>query len=172
MKEPTTAAEVLAFHKIREADPREALAICDDWIRDNPQSADAYFSRHQVLLDPSRTAEALDDINRSIELKPGWVDYWCRGHIHRLLGNYKDALADYLRAEAIDPERWERDALPLLYQADVHARLGDEASALACSARLYDQFWTPGHNDLPAGGKAEIDSELRRGAALVRQSGR
>jgi tetratricopeptide (TPR) repeat protein len=172
MKQPATAEEVLAFHKIRQSDPRRALQICSDWIGENPESASAYFSRHQVWLDLGKPTEALGDINRSIELKPRPYAYWARGDIHRLRGDYKDALADYDRAEAFDPDQWERDAMPLLYQADVHARLGDVASALACSARLHDQFWTPGHNDLPAGGKVEIDAELRRRAALARQSRR
>ncbi len=77
-------------------------------------------------------------------------------------------MQDYKRGEAIDPGEWRRDAIPLLYQADVYARLGDEANALDCCARLPDHFWTPGHNDLPPGNKVEIAQELRRRAAAAR----
>jgi hypothetical protein len=64
----------------------------------------------------------------------------------------------------------EADALGLLYKADSYARLGDEASALACCARLPDDFWTPGPNDAPPGYKTEIADELRRLAAEARSS--
>src|SRR5579883_1938939 len=59
----------------------------------------------------------------------------------------------------------------LLYRADCHARLGDEAAALAYCARLPDDFWTPGVYDAPAGSKAEIADELRRIAAKARGRG-
>jgi hypothetical protein len=47
--------------------------------------------------------------------------------------------------------------------------LRDEASALDCCARLPDNFWTPGLDGAPAGGKAEIADELRRIAADARR---
>jgi len=49
-----------------------------------------------------------------------------------------------------------------------HARLGDEASALACCARLPDDFWTPGLQGTPAGDKARIADELVRITAGAR----
>jgi hypothetical protein len=58
-----------------------------------------------------------------------------------------------------------------LFQADAHARLGDEASALAFCARLLDDFWTPGMNSTPSGGKADIAEKLRRIAADARRRG-
>jgi hypothetical protein len=58
----------------------------------------------------------------------------------------------------------------LLFQADAHARLGNEAAALAYCARLPDDFWTPGIEGAPGGKKAQIAEELRRiaGEALHR----
>jgi hypothetical protein len=49
----------------------------------------------------------------------------------------------------------------LLFQADSHAQVGDEAKALDCCARLPNGFWTPGFDGAPGGGKAEIAEELR-----------
>ena len=74
------------------------------------------------------------------------------------------------RGEALDPALWEADAIGPYFQADVYARLGDEASALAHCARLPDDFWTPGLDGAPAGGKAQIAEELRRRAADARRN--
>jgi len=52
--------------------------------------------------------------------------------------------------------------------ADVHARLGNEAAALACCARLPDDFWTPGIYGAPGGGKADIADKLRHSAVDAR----
>ena len=92
------------------------------------------------------------------------------GEVYRHIGEYEKALGDFDRAEAIDPEGWEKDiVLGLLDQADTHARLGNEAAALACCARLPDDFWTPGMNNTPSGGKAEIAEKIRQIAADARR---
>lgn len=57
----------------------------------------------------------------------------------------------------------------LFYQADTHARLGNESNALAYCARLPDDFWTPGVYDAPGGTKAEVADKLRRIAADARR---
>jgi hypothetical protein len=49
--------------------------------------------------------------------------------------------------------------------ADARPHVGDEANALDCCARLPENFWTPGYEGAPGGGKAEIAEELRRIAA-------
>jgi tetratricopeptide (TPR) repeat protein len=168
MKEPTTPEEVAALHRIMQSNPQRYLKITNEWIAENPQSSTAYFDRHQVWMKLGEPQKALDDLNKSIELNPKQTDFWSRGDVYRHIGDYEKARADYGRAEAIDPGQWERDAFPLLYQADVHARLGDETAASACCARLPEHFWTPGPNGLPPGGKAEIGQELSRRAAAAR----
>jgi tetratricopeptide (TPR) repeat protein len=90
--------------------------------------------------------------------------------VYRHLGEYEKALEDFDRGEAINPKRWEEDVVfGLLYQADTHARLGDETAALACCARLPDDFWTPGIEGAPGGSKAEIADKLRHIAAGARR---
>jgi len=59
--------------------------------------------------------------------------------------------------------------ITLLYEADSHAHLGDEASALDCCSRLPENHWTPGLDGAPAGNKAEVAAELRRIAAAARR---
>ena len=71
-------------------------------------------------------------------------------------------------AEQIDFAMGGR-CLRVAVQADCHARLGDETTALACCARLPDDFWTPGIEGAPSGGKAEIAATLRSIAAEARR---
>jgi hypothetical protein len=86
------------------------------------------------------------------------------------MGEHEKAIADFASAEAVDPAQWGEDSMGLLYQADSHAQLGNEAAALSCCARLPDDFWTPGPNDAPPGNKAEIANELRRRASAARRN--
>jgi len=172
--EPTTPEELLAAHKILRADPQRYLRIVNEWISKNPTNSDAYFSRHQAWMHVGEPRRALDDLNKVIELErePDPMSLWSRGLVQRHLGEYEKALEDFDRGEAIDPKRWEEDIVfGLLYQADVHARLGNEAGALAYCARLPDDFWTPGVYGAPGGGKTEIADKLRRMAADARRKG-
>jgi tetratricopeptide (TPR) repeat protein len=118
------------------------------------------------LREPQR---ALDDLNKVIELEAEPVAFIMRGEVYRFLGQYQKAVADYAHAEALDPDDWQDNGFALLYQADAHAHLRNEAAALACCARLGDEFWTPGMNNTPPGGKAEIAQRLRQIAADARR---
>jgi tetratricopeptide (TPR) repeat protein len=108
---------------------------------------------------------ALEDLNKAIELRADQPAFAARGDVYRHLGEYEKALDDYGRGEAMDPAQWEEDAFGLLFQADAHARLGDEGSALACCARLPEDFWTPGLHDAPAGDKVAVAERLKLIAA-------
>jgi tetratricopeptide (TPR) repeat protein len=110
-------------------------------------------------------------MDKVIELAPTQAAFCCRGRVYRELGEHANALADFRRGEAIDPKEWEAHAIPLLYQADSYAHVGDEASALDCCARLPDNHWTPGLDGAPAGNKAEVAVELRRIAAVAGRKG-
>ena len=113
---------------------------------------------------------ALEDLNKVIELNPDSVSFLSRGEVYRHLGDYRKALEDFDRGEAMNPKQWEDDIVfGLLYQADCHARLGNEFAALSCCARLPNDFWTPGLNGTPAGNKADIADKLRRLAADARR---
>jgi tetratricopeptide (TPR) repeat protein len=167
-KEPTTPEEVLALHKVLRADPQRYLRIVNNWLIENPENAHALFERHFAWMKTGEPGRALEDLNRAVELDPDVAGFFSRGLVHRHLGQYDDALKDFARGEAIDPKQWENDVFGLFYQADTHARLGDEAAALTYCARLPDDFWTPGVYGAPAGGKADIADKLRRTAADAR----
>jgi tetratricopeptide (TPR) repeat protein len=169
MKEPETEEELQALHDLQRSDPQRYLQIVSGWIRQNPRNAGAYFRRHFGWLQLGEPQRALDDMNEAIALKPDAVSFHRRAIVHRKMGQHQKAIEDFTRAAATDSGQWHNDALDLLYQADSHARLGDEATALACCARLPDDFWTPGLNGAPSGNKAEIASQLRRAAAEARR---
>lgn len=57
-----------------------------------------------------------------------------------------------------------------LFRADCHARLGDEAAALADCETMPDDHWTPGLFGTPVGTKQEVAAELRRRAAAAREN--
>ena len=163
MKEPTTPEEVLALHKILRSDPQRYLKIVNGWINENPNNSHAYFDRHLAWMRIGELRRALDDVNKVVDLDPKSSSFQARADVYRHLGEYEKALEDYNHSEAMDPDQW--DSFGLLYQAYCHARLGDEAAALACSARLPDDHWTPGMHGAPAGDKAAVADGLRRIAA-------
>jgi tetratricopeptide (TPR) repeat protein len=171
MKQPTTPEEVSALHKLLRADPQAYLRIVNEWIEENPNNHHAYFSRHFAWMDLGQPQRALDDLNKVIELAPEPVAFIMRGEVYRFLREYEKAVVDYAHAEAMDPAEWQDNGFCLLYQADAHAHLGNEAAALVCCARLPDDFWTPGMNSTPSGGKADIAEKLRRIAADARRRG-
>jgi tetratricopeptide (TPR) repeat protein len=165
MQEPKTAEEVFALGELRRADPQRFLKIVDEWLQEEPRNFRLYVTRHFVWSDLGEPRRALADMDKVIELAPTQAAFCCRGRVYRELGEHANALADFRRGEAIDPKEWEAQGITLLYQADSHAHLGDQASALDCCARLADDFWTPGLDGAPGGGKTEIAAELRRIAA-------
>jgi tetratricopeptide (TPR) repeat protein len=172
MKQPTTPDEVAALHNLLRSDPQEYLRIVNRWIAEDPKDSGAYFSRHFVWIKIGEPQRALEDLNKVIELEPKLhpLSFLSRAHVYRHLGQYEKAIEDFNRGEAIDPKEWHDSAFGPLFQADTHARLGNETAALACCARLPDDFWTPGFEGAPGGGKAEIADELRRRAAQARQT--
>ena len=170
MKEPTSPEEVLTMHKILRSDPQRYLQTVNEWIQENPANSNAYFERHLAWMKIGEPRRALADLNKVIELDPEAVAYRSRGEVYRHLGQYDKALEDFERAEAINPEEWEKAIVfGLLYQADCHARLGDEDAALAHCARLPDDFWTPGLAGAPGENKADIAEKLRDIAAAARR---
>jgi tetratricopeptide (TPR) repeat protein len=171
MKQPASPDEILAMHKMLRSNPQQYLRIVNQWIADDPTNSSAYFDRHFAWMKTGEPRRALKDLNKVIELepKPRPISFLTRAHVYRHLGEYEKAIEDFNHAEALNPTEWQEGAFGPFFQADTHARLGNEAAALACCVRLPDNFWTPGFEGAPGGGKAEIADELRRRAAQARQ---
>jgi hypothetical protein len=85
------------------------------------------------------------------------------------MGRYQEAIGDFNKSEATDPEAWKGEFGPLL-RADCYAHLGDVENALADCAALRDDHWTPGPLNLPAGTKSDVIAEIKYIAAVARQN--
>lgn len=171
ISEPTTPEELLTTHNILRSDPRRYLQMVNQWIDQNPKNSHAYFDRHFAWMRMGEPRRALEDLNMVIGLRdePDAISFFSRGLVHRHLGEYQKAIKDFDRGEALNPKGWEEDIVfGLLYQADTHARLGDETAAMACCARLPEDFWTPGVYGAPGGDKREIGDKLRHTAAVAK----
>lgn len=165
IKQPSSEAEIKELHNILRHDPHRYLDIVNSWIEADPSDVEAYFDRHFAWMELGQPWRAIEDMNRVIGAQGNQIEFITRGEIYRELGDHARALEDFARGEAIDPAEWEAHQVTLLYQADSHAKVGDLGAALACCARLQDDFWTPGLSGAPAGGKAEIAAALRDIAA-------
>ena len=111
---------------------------------------------------------ALEDLNTVIDLarEPDPISFFSRGLVYRHLGQYQKALENFDCGEAIEPKRWEEDVVfGLLYRADLHARLGDEASALAYRALYRTTFGLRAFTALLAAAKPTLPTSC---AALRR----
>ncbi|HLY05983.1 MAG TPA: tetratricopeptide repeat protein [Rhizomicrobium sp.] len=169
MIDPATEKRIREKLKLCREDPGRYLDMANARIRHNPRDPDGYFDRHRAWLQLEKPDQAIQDLDRVVEMDPHPLNLYVRGRVHRDLGNYDRALADFERGESLAPGEWRDLVLGLFYQADCHARLGHEAEALACCARLPDDFWSPGPHGTTAGNKDEIADGLRRIAAAAGQ---
>ena len=167
MSKLTTEDMARKFGLLR-TNPQEYFALAEQFIRENPDDSDGYYSRHNAWIKLGRSDLALADLNRVVELKPDKPAFEARGDLLRDLGQHAAAIKDYDRAEAADSASW-RDGFGPLRRADCHARLGDEKAALADCALLPDDHWTPGLSGAPAGTKADVIAAVRYLAAVARQ---
>jgi tetratricopeptide (TPR) repeat protein len=92
------------FHLLRSDTPR-FLELCNEAIRQNPNDAPAYFTRHSAWSRLGRSDLALADLDRDIALSnpPSATTYQSRALVLRDLGRYREAIDDFNRAEALKP---------------------------------------------------------------------
>ncbi len=161
-------ADLIENHGLLRSDPERYLALANAFVQQNPSNPDGYFSRHRAWMTLGRPDLALEDLDKSLNLEPHYVTFRSRGNVLRRMGRYAEAVDDFNRSEALDPIAW-REAYGPLFRAECHARLGNEAAALADCAQLPSDHWTPGLHGAPAGTKAEVVAEVRRLAASTKR---
>ncbi|HEV2264393.1 MAG TPA: hypothetical protein VGR79_07670 [Stellaceae bacterium] len=164
-----TPAKLLAEHKILREDPERYIEMISEFIRLDPSDSMEYFSRHHGWEQLGRLDLALKDLDQSIELRDAAMSRLSRGSILVRMGRNQEALEDFNRAESLEPEKWV-DCWGPFRRADCHARLGNEAAALADCERLPEGFWSPGIHGEPGGNKAEITAEVRRRAHAAKSA--
>jgi tetratricopeptide (TPR) repeat protein len=94
-------------------------------IDSNPTCWMAYDNRGNVYADLGNYRQAIEDYNRSIEIKPGAVSYNDRGAAYADLGNYRQAIEDYNRSIEIKPS-----AVSYFNRGVMYARLGNNNLAV------------------------------------------
>ncbi len=161
-------ADLVENHDLLRSDPERYLALANAFVRQNPSHPDGYFSRHYAWMSLGRPDLALEDLDKSLSLEPHHVTLRSRGNVLRRLGRYAEAVDDFNRSEALDTTAW-KEAYGPLFRAECHARLGNEAAALADCAQLPPDHWTPGLHGAPAGTKAEVIAEIRSLAASAKR---
>ena len=147
-------------YKLLRSDPDKFLALVQEGIRWHPTASIGYFRRHHAWERLGRRDLALSDLDYCLRLEPDCITFLARGRLLRNMGRHQDAIADFNRAEAADPDLWPA-ALGPLCRADSYARLGNEAAALADCMHLPDDHWAPGVFGTPAGGKQEVTEKIR-----------
>ncbi len=76
-------------------------------LKEQPNDADAYHHRAHALGNMGRLADAIDDVTRAIQLRPGDAHYWVlRGNLHRELKQFDSAIADLEAALALEPAEY------------------------------------------------------------------
>jgi tetratricopeptide (TPR) repeat protein len=155
------------FHLLRHA-PEKYLAMAHELVRADPASADGYWCRATAYETIGKYDLALADLNKVLSFDKHWINYETRGNVLRALGRYQEALDDYNRAEAADPEEW-KGGFGHLFRAECHARLGNEQAAMKDCAALHEDHWTPGLLGAPSGNKEQVAAELHRLARDARK---
>ncbi len=91
-------------------DFEKAIADFTYWIDLNPKTyAVAYYYRSRAYYAVSNLPGMVDDLDIFIELQPESPSVLAdRAYIHRLLGNYDNAISDYSKAIDLKPEGVER----------------------------------------------------------------
>ena len=104
----------------------EALAASDEALRLEPDLAEAWLARANVLTLHGREAEAEADFRRAIELNPGWSDA-CYFYARALTTarRYADAAAAFEEAVRRNPD----DFSSLALLENVHRKRDDPAGA-------------------------------------------
>jgi tetratricopeptide (TPR) repeat protein len=153
------------FHLLR-SEPEKFLELTNELVDQRPDDPQAYFSRHWAWEELGSPMLALADLDQSLSLEDHYVTQRAKGRVLHQMGRYGEAIACLDHCEQMEPAEWPQALGPLI-RADCQARLGNEAAALADSATLPDDHWTPGVFGLPGGNKQEVAAELRRRAATA-----
>ena len=83
---------------------QDALYACEQALRNDPDNADVYNLKGDVLSDLKRYGEALTAFERAIQLDPNSATaYKNKGVTLKNLKHYEEALANYERAIQLDP---------------------------------------------------------------------
>jgi tetratricopeptide (TPR) repeat protein len=85
----------------------EAIAACDDWIRQQPKNSVAYWHRGEIYQSKGDYDHAISDLTQAIKLDPKYgLAYDRRGLAYSHKHEYDRAMADIEKAIKLDPQDW------------------------------------------------------------------
>jgi tetratricopeptide (TPR) repeat protein len=96
---------------LKQGQFKKAITDFDVVLKEQPRNPMVHRFRAEALYSLERWDEALKAFNSAIIYKPGdYRNYYSRGNVHRVLKNYKQAVADYKRYLAMaKPQRRIKD---------------------------------------------------------------
>ena len=128
----------LADALARKGQPDEALVHYEQAIRLQPNYANAYYNRGNVLFTKGRIDEAMADWEKTLQIQPNDADaHTCIGNAFLRQGSPKEAIAHYEKAMALapgDPHSRNNIAWVLATSSDASIRDGVKAVELAQEA--------------------------------------
>jgi tetratricopeptide (TPR) repeat protein len=151
------------------SDPQKFLQLTNEEIRQNPNSPSAYLSRNWAWERLGRRDLALADLAKAISIEDQGATRYVRGVLLGKMRHYQEAIHDFDRSQALDPEMWPATPGPI-HRALCHASLGNVNAALADCASLPEHHWMPSFDGAPGGNKQEVTDEIRRLATSVRDA--
>ena len=128
----------LADALARKGQPDEALVHYEEAIRLQPNYANAYYNRGNVLFTKGRIDEAMADWEKTLQIQPNDADaHTCIGNAFLRQSSPKEAIAHYEKAMALapgDPHSRNNIAWVLATSSDASIRDGVKAVELAQEA--------------------------------------
>jgi len=116
----------------RKGQPDEAMAHFEQAINLQPDYAEAYYNRGNVLYAKGRIDEAMADFERALKIQPNDADaHTGLGNVHLRKGAVKEAIAQYSQAVVLAPEDpHSRSNLAWLLATSSDASIRDGAKAV------------------------------------------
>jgi tetratricopeptide (TPR) repeat protein len=114
-----------AAARLEQQDYPGVIADCGDALKRDSRLAIAYNMRATALRETGKPEQALEDLNRAVEIEPQKSNYFQRAATYEALGQHQKALADLDEVIAQKPDG------PQAYFARARSRiaLGDVAGA-------------------------------------------
>lgn len=131
---PHSQAELDSFNS-EPIDYTPQIEAYQDLIAANPADDSAYAGLGGLYLETGRQSEAVDQLNKAIEIKPDEVIYYgVLGIAYFEMGMTDVALRELEKGLAIDP-----NSQPLLFDlAGIYAQTGRQEEALTYWQKVYD----------------------------------
>jgi tetratricopeptide (TPR) repeat protein len=105
-----------------------AIVACDNWIKQEPENAVAYWDRGEIYRSKGDYDHAISDFTQAIKLDPKYaIAYDRRGQAHYYKHEYDRAMADIEKALKLEPHDWQ----VVVHRGLVDAAKGDATRAFA-----------------------------------------